>query len=311
MAFAMVFPGQGSQAVGMMAELYDEHEIIPALFNTASERLGFDLWSLIRNGPKEELDKTENTQPALLACGIATWQLWRQAGGGIPKVVAGHSLGEYCALIAAGVLEFGDAITLVRDRGRYMQMAVPPGRGGMAAILGLEDEQVTEICRRFSGQSTVSVANFNSPGQVVIAGQAEAVGRAMEAAKAAGAKRTIKLDVSVPSHCALMTTAADQFSLRLSQVEFNNASIPVIQNADTEQRTEAGALKAAMPKQLHQPVRWTDTILKIKKQGILQIVECGPGRVLSGLIKRIDSELTAYPVFDSATLATTLTAVTV
>jgi len=311
MAFAMVFPGQGSQAVGMMAELYDEHEIIPALFNTASDRLGFDLWSLIRNGPKEELDKTENTQPALLACGIAMWRVWRQAGGGIPKVVAGHSLGEYCALIAAGVLEFGDAITLVRDRGRYMQLAVPPGCGGMAAILGLEDEQVTEICRRFSDKYTVSVANVNSPGQVVIAGQTEAVGRVMEAAKAAGAKRTIKLDVSVPSHCALMTAAADQFLLRLNQVEFNNASIPVIQNADTGQRTEADALKAAMPKQLYQPVRWTDTILKIKRQGILHIVECGPGRVLSGLIKRIDSELTAYPVFDSATLATTLMAVTV
>jgi len=308
MAVAMVFPGQGSQTVGMLMELEQKHAIVKSIFRQASDSLNFDLWSLVQNGPKKELDKTENTQPALLVCGVALWKIWRQSGGTIPAVLAGHSLGEYTALVAAAVLDFDEAVTLVRDRGRYMQEAVPAGEGAMAAILGLPDEQVVEICAQYSVNATVSVANFNSPGQAVIAGHTAAVAYVMEAAKTAGAKRTIKLDVSVPSHCALMNAVTEKYSLRLDKVKFSDAVIPVIQNADTVKRTDAQAIKNALLQQLHQPVRWTDTILKIKALGKTKIIECGPGKILTGLIKRIDRDLTVYPVFDSETMATALTA---
>jgi len=310
MGSAIVFPGQGSQTVGMLSAFTQNHAIIKSVFGEASERLDFDLWLLIQNGPKDELDKTENTQPAMLACGVALWKLWRQAGGIVPDVLAGHSLGEYTALVAAGALNFGDAVTLVRDRGRYMQQAVPAGEGAMAAILGLTDEQVMEICALNSVDAIVSVANFNSPGQAVIAGHTGAVAKVMDDAKTAGAKRVIMLDVSVPSHCRLMQSMTEKYSQRLAELKFSDADIPVVQNADTVQRTDSQAIKNALLQQLHQPVRWTDTILKIKALGITNIIECGPGKVLTGLIKRIDRELTAYPVFDFVTLATALTAVT-
>ena len=309
MSLAIVFPGQGSQAVGMLSDLNAKQPMIKSVFEQASDNLGFDLWEMVRNGPKEELDRTENTQPALLAGGVAIWRIWQQAGGIMPAVLAGHSLGEYTALVAANVLEFDDAITLVRDRGRYMQQAVPAGHGAMAAILGLQDDKVMEVCSNNSTGETVSVANYNSPGQVVIAGHTGAVERAAEAARRAGAKRVIMLDVSVPSHSILMKEAAEKFSLRLTAVAFSNAEIPVIQNIDATRRTNAEAIRDALVQQIYQPVRWTDTIQSMKTAGIRTLLECGPGKVLTGLTKRIDRELKAYAVFDNESLATALTAV--
>jgi len=294
----------------MLSDLQGHQPIVKSVFSQASDKLGFDLWGLVQNGPKEELDRTENTQPALLASGVAIWRAWQQAGGIMPVVMAGHSLGEYTALVAANVLDFGEAVTLVRDRGRYMQQAVPAGQGAMAAILGLQDEQVTSICAENSTTDVVSVANFNSPGQVVIAGHSAAVGRAAEAARQAGAKRVVMLDVSVPSHCALMKEAAEKFSRRLAGINFSDAEIPVIQNVDATRRTNASEIRNALVQQIHQPVRWTDTIQCMKSAGIRQLLECGPGKVLTGLIKRIDRELNTYAVFDGESLTTALSAVT-
>lgn len=290
-----------------MADLGDSHPIVKSTFQQASDILGLDLWDLVINGPKEELDRTENTQPTLLTSGVAIWRIWQQAGGVLPEVMAGHSLGEYTALVAAEVLDFSDAVALVRDRGRYMQQAVPAGQGAMAAILGLQDDQVKTVCDQNSAAGIVSVANFNSPGQVVIAGQAAAVGQAAEAARQAGARRVVMLDVSVPSHCALMQDAADNLSQRLSEVSFANAKIPVIQNVDATSRTDAGEIKNALLQQIQQPVRWTDTILGMKSAGIRTLVECGPGKVLTGLVKRIDRDIKSYAVFDNESLAAALT----
>ena len=306
MSFAIVFPGQGSQSVGMLTEFYDNEKVVRSLFTEASECLDYDLWKLVLGGPKEQLDQTEITQPALLTSALAIWHVWRQAGGNIPQIVAGHSLGEYTALVAAAVLKFKDAVLLVRDRGRYMQDATPPGLGSMAAILGLGDDQVIEVCNREACGEIVSVANFNSPGQVVIAGHSAAVNRAAVAALEAGAKKVIPLDVSVPSHCGLMKEVAGKFSDRLNEVEFNDAVIPVVQNFDAEARTDAGEIRKALVMQLHQPVKWTDSIIKIQSRGITDIIECGPGRVLSGLIKRIDRGLNTYPLQDPKSLNTVL-----
>ncbi|MFQ5660458.1 MAG: ACP S-malonyltransferase [Gammaproteobacteria bacterium] len=305
---AFVFPGQGSQSLGMLSDVAGEFTALESVFNEASERLGFDLWRLIQEGPEVELNKTENTQPALLAASVAMWRIWKQSGGGIPACMAGHSLGEYTALVCAGVFDFSDAIALVAERGRTMQQAVPEGSGAMAAILGLEDEKVIAVCQRVSNGQTVSAANFNSPGQVVIAGHRQAVQQAMDAARQAGAKRAVMLPVSVPSHCALMQAASDQFTEYLEQTRFSDASIPVIHNVDAEQHTASIEIKQALLRQLHQPVRWVDTILTMRTRGITRILECGPGRVLTGLVKRIDRSLESMPINDCPSLKAALPA---
>ena len=305
---AFVFPGQGSQAVGMLSPLAEDYPVIIETYSEASKALGFDLWERVQNGPESELNKTEITQPALLAAGVAMWRLWEQAGGGRPRVMAGHSLGEYTALVCAEVIAFADAVALVAERGRLMQEAVPAGTGAMAAVLGLDDDVVGECCSRAGEGQIVSIANFNSPGQIVIAGHARAVERASVLAKEAGAKRVVPLPVSVPSHCQLMEAAADKFAERLNAVTFSDGKIPVIQNVDVEVRSAAGEIKTVLVKQLHQPVKWVETILKIKSMGITDIIESGPGKVLTGLIKRIDKELNAVALTDKQSLETALAA---
>jgi len=303
MSLAILFPGQGSQSTGMLSELAASFPEVESVYSEASQVLGFDLWKLVQHDDGEALNKTENTQPALLAAGVATWKIWQAQGGQAPTVFAGHSLGEYTALVCAGALEYTEAVSLVADRGRYMQEAVPAGTGAMAAILGLEDSAVIEVCRQINGDQIVSAANFNSPGQVVIAGHTGAVQEALESARQAGAKRAVLLPVSVPSHCSLMLAAAQKLELRLDQVCFSDASVPVVQNVDSGMRTDMGAIKKALVEQLHQPVHWYESIEKMKTtKGITQVVECGPGKVLTGLCKRIDRGLGAAAVYDPASL---------
>lgn len=299
---AIIFPGQGSQSLGMLSALAESFPVVRATYDEASQALGFDLWRLTQEGSEQELNRTEHTQPALLAAGQAVWRVWDESAGEQPSLLAGHSLGEYTALVCAGVIDFSDAITLVAERGKYMQEAVPHGTGAMAAILGLKDEQVVEVCQAVSGEQIVSAANFNATGQVVIAGHTKAVQQAMASAKQAGAKRAIMLPVSVPSHCALMKQAADRLATRLQSITFSNANIPVIQNVDVEQHTTAQDIKQALIQQLYQPVRWLETIGKMQNSGITQLIECGPGKVLTGLIKRIDRSLDALAVYDPASL---------
>lgn len=302
MSLAIIFPGQGSQSLGMLSALAESFPVVRATYEEASQALGFDLWRLTQDGPETELNRTEHTQPALLAAGRAIWRVWNESGGEQPGMFAGHSLGEYTALVCAGVIDFSDAITLVADRGRYMQEAVPQGTGAMAAILGLDDEQVIEVCQAITGEQIVTAANFNATGQVVIAGHVGAVQQAMEAAKQAGAKRAILLPVSVPSHCALMTQAADRLATRLESLTFSTANIPVIQNVDVEQHTATEGIKQALIQQLYQPVRWVETVHKMQNNGVTQLVECGPGKVLTGLVKRIDRNLNALAVYDPSSL---------
>jgi [acyl-carrier-protein] S-malonyltransferase len=299
---AFVFPGQGSQSTAMLAELASEHEIVEQTFFVASESLGYDLWDLVQNNPGDKLNKTEYTQPALLSASYAVWQIWRKLEGPQPGIMAGHSLGEYTALVCAGVLSLENAVTLVSDRGKFMQDAVPEGTGAMAAILGLENEAVLQVCEQASAALTVSAANFNSAGQVVIAGHKDAVEKAIELAKEAGAKRAMLLPVSVPSHCALMHSAAERLAERMADMQFSEANIPVIQNVDVVKRTDPDEIKKALLKQLHQPVRWVETIETIKALQISRIIECGPGKVLTGLIKRIDRTIQVDPIFDLKSL---------
>lgn len=297
-----MFPGQGSQSVGMSAAIAEKYPVIKTVYAGASEVLGYDLWQLVNEGPETELNVTSRTQPALLAAGVALWKVWQERGGPAPAIMAGHSLGEYTALVCSGVLEFGDAVALVADRGAFMQAAVPEGTGSMAAILGLGEEKVMAICEQAAQGQVVSAANFNSAGQIVIAGHKEAVNRAVELAAAAGAKRSVVLAVSVPSHCALMQGAADRFSVRLENVAMSPANIPVIHNVDVSTRTDPRAIKQALVEQLYQPVRWVETIEHMSKKGITRIVECGPGKVLCGLIKRIDRQIETFPVYDPESL---------
>lgn len=299
---AFVFPGQGSQAVGMVSTLAEKYTEIEGTFDQASEILGYDLWELVENGPGQELNITAKTQPALLVASVAIWNLWSLKSGPAPVVMAGHSLGEYSALVCAGILDFADAITLVADRGRYMQEAVPEGSGSMAAILGLDNDQVENICVEAAQGQIVSAANFNSPGQVVIAGHCAAVKRAVELAKNAGARRSIILPVSVPSHCALMEPAAGQFAERLKGIKFAAGRVPVIHNVDVSYKSGPEAIRQALVNQLSRPVRWVETIEMMKRLGITFIVECGPGKVLSSLIKRIDRTLQTFPVSDPESL---------
>ncbi|HHI76383.1 MAG TPA: [acyl-carrier-protein] S-malonyltransferase [Gammaproteobacteria bacterium] len=302
MRLAMTFPGQGSQSVGMLGDLAAAFPLVRETFEEASDALGSDLWTLSQQGPAEELNRTENTQPAMLAADIAVWRVWNEQGGPEPMLLAGHSLGEYAALVAAGALEFADAVRLVRERGRLMQEAVPAGEGAMAAILGLDDDQVRAICAEAAQGEVAEAVNFNSPGQVVIAGDAAAIARAVELAKAAGAKRALPLDVSVPSHCALMRDAAQRLREVLQSVAVEAPRIPVLHNVTVEPAAEPDAVRDLLARQLHGPVRWVETVRAMREQGAEALVEAGPGKVLTGLCKRIDRQITALPVFDGASL---------
>lgn len=304
--FAMVFPGQGSQTVGMLAELAAENPIIEATFKEASDALGYDLWQLTQQGPAEELNKTWQTQPALLAASVAIYRLWQQKGGQMPTMMAGHSLGEYSALVCAGVIDFADAIKLVELRGKLMQEAVPAGTGAMQAIIGLDDAAIQQACEEATQGQVVSPVNFNSPGQVVIAGHKEAVERAGAACKAAGAKRALPLPVSVPSHCALMKPAAEKLAVALENITFNAPALPVVNNVDVKCETSPEAIRSALVRQLYNPVRWTESVEFMAAQGVTALLEVGPGKVLTGLTKRIVDTLTASAVNDSASLAAAL-----
>lgn len=305
---AIVFPGQGSQAVGMLSELYQQHDVVKHTFAEASAALGYDLWALVANGPEEDLNETQRTQPALLTASVAVWRLWQQQGGATPAYFAGHSLGEYSALVCAGVLNLADAVKLVEKRGNYMQQAVPAGVGAMFAIIGLDDAAIVKACADAAQGEVVSPVNYNSPGQVVIAGHKAAVERAGELCKAAGAKRALPLPVSVPSHCALMRPAAEQLVADLAALHFNNAVIPVVNNVDVAIATDAAAIKDALVRQLYSPVQWTQTIEWLAAQGVTQVLELGAGKVLSGLIKRIDKNLSCASVGDIASLQAALAA---
>lgn len=300
---AFVFPGQGSQALGMLAELAGAQPIVGQTFAEASEVLGYDLWALVQDGPVETLNETDKTQPALLAASVAIWRAYVASGKAMPAMLAGHSLGEYSALVCAGVIDFKDAIKLVELRGQLMQQAVPAGTGAMYAIIGLDNDGIANACIEAAHGEVVSPVNFNSPGQVVIAGQKEAVERAAAACKAAGAKMAVALPVSVPSHCALMKPAADKLAVALNDVQFNAPSITVINNVDVASPTAVAYIKDALVRQLYCPVRWSETVELMAEKGITQLVECGPGKVLTGLAKRINKSLSAQAVNDVASLA--------
>ena len=306
MSLALVFPGQGSQAVGMLSGLAENNPLVVETFTEASDALGFDLWSLVQNGPEDELNQTANTQPAMLAAGVATWRVWREKGGAAPVVMAGHSLGEYTALVCAGSLEFADAIKLVADRGRFMQQAVPTGEGAMAAIIGLDDDGVRSLCEANAAGEVLSPVNFNSPGQVVIAGSAAAVQRAVNSAKQAGAKRALVLPVSVPSHCRLMHGAAEHMAERLEDIDLAAPQIPVIHNFNVRVEKTPESIKQALVSQIEQPVRWVETIQKMAADGVDRLVECGPGKVLVGLNKRIDKTMNTWAVYDAETMTAAL-----
>ncbi|MDE1240914.1 ACP S-malonyltransferase [Vibrio aestuarianus] len=300
--FAIVFPGQGSQTVGMLAELGQQYDVVQQTFAEASEVLGYDLWALVQNGPAEDLNQTFRTQPALLAASVAIWRVWQSLGLAQPTLLAGHSLGEYSALVCAGVIDFKQAIKLVELRGQLMQEAVPAGVGAMSAIIGLDDEAIAKACEAAAQGEVVSPVNFNSPGQVVIAGNKDAVERAGALCKEAGAKRALPLPVSVPSHCALMKPAAEKLAIALESIEFNAPQIPVINNVDVATETAPEKIKDALVRQLHSPVRWTEGVQLMSEQGIEKLLEVGPGKVLTGLTKRIVKTLEAAAVNDTASL---------
>ncbi|KFK96482.1 MULTISPECIES: ACP S-malonyltransferase [unclassified Serratia (in: enterobacteria)] len=304
--FAFVFPGQGSQTVGMLADLAAQFPIVEQTFSEASSALGYDLWQLVQQGPAEELNKTWQTQPALLAASVAIFRVWQQQGGKTPAMMAGHSLGEYSALVCAGVLEFAAAIRLVELRGKLMQEAVPEGTGAMYAIIGLDNDSIAKACEESAQGQVVSPVNFNSPGQVVIAGNKEAVERAGAACKAAGAKRALPLPVSVPSHCALMKPAADKLAVALQSVAFSAPVVPVVNNVDVRAETAPEAIRSALVRQLYSPVRWTESVEFMAAEGVASLLEIGPGKVLTGLTKRIVDTLTAAAVNDTATLSAAL-----
>ena len=301
--FAMVFPGQGSQTVGMLAELAGDYPIVQETFKQASEVLGYDLWQLVQEGPSEELNKTWQTQPALLTASVAVYRVWQQKYPALkPEVMAGHSLGEYSALVCAGVLDFQDAVKLVELRGKLMQQAVPEGTGAMYAIIGLDNDAIINACKQAEQGEVVSAVNFNSPGQVVIAGAKAAVERAAALCKEAGAKRALPLAVSVPSHCALMKPAADQLSVSLESITLKAPVVAVLNNVDVKAETDAVAIRNALVRQLYSPVRWTETVEKMAQNGVEVLVEVGPGKVLNGLTKRIVDSLQAVSVNDVKSL---------
>jgi [acyl-carrier-protein] S-malonyltransferase len=306
MKLAFVFPGQGSQSIGMLNALSAEQPQVKATFAEASQTLGYDLWQIVEQGPEERLNQTAVTQPAMLTTGVAVWRVWRAHGGAAPAYMAGHSLGEYTALVCADAMAFTDAVRLVADRGRFMQEAVPAGQGGMAAILGLDDEAVRKVCQEAANGEVLEAVNYNSPGQVVIAGSAAAVARGAERAKAAGAKRAVILPVSVPAHCRLMHPAAERLAARLREVDIRTPAVPVLHNVHVQSETSADAIRDALVRQVESPVRWVETIERMVANGVDRLVECGPGKVLAGLNRRIDKRAETLPVYDPATLGAAL-----
>jgi len=310
MSIAFVFPGQGSQQVGMMTG-FAEHPVVRATFAEASEVLGDDLWQLAEQGPAEALNLTRNTQPLMLTAGVAIWRAWQAAGGATPSYMAGHSLGEYTALVASGAIAFRDAVPLVRFRAEAMQDAVPAGAGAMAAVIGADERAIADACREAAQGEVVEPVNFNGPGQIVIAGNKAAVERAMAAAKARGAKRALLLPVSAPFHSSLLAPAAERLAARVANVDVAPPRIPVVHNVDVATHTTADEIRAALARQAASPVRWTETVKWLVAHGVTGIVECGPGKVLAGLARRIDDALAAYALTDGAALDETRAAVAV
>ena len=304
---AFVFPGQGSQSVGMLAPLADEYSSIQQLFSRASDVLGYDLWALAQSGPQEQLNLTEQTQPLLLTSSVAIWQVWQSLGGSVPALMAGHSLGEYSALVCSGVIDFDAAVSLVRDRGKFMQQAVPQGVGAMSAVLGLDDQVIVSICQDVSVDgNVVEAVNFNSPGQVVVAGNADAVSKAADLLKEAGAKRVAPLPVSAPFHTSLMKPAAEQLAVAIAKVEFHAPTIPIVHNVHASIESDPGKIRQLMVEQTASPVRWTQSIEFMVARGVERVVECGPGKVLSGLCRRIHKPLSASAIETPDALQATL-----
>ena len=301
-SLAFVFPGQGSQSVGMLADLAAAHGEVKATFDEASQGAGIDLWTLSQQGPEDQLNRTENTQPALLAASVAVWRVWQKLDGARPAQLSGHSLGEYSALVCAGALSLHDAAALVAERGRLMQAAVPPGVGAMAAILGGDDAQIAAVCEEVAQGQVVAPANYNSPGQLVIAGNAEAVDRALAKLAEQGIKKAVKLAVSVPSHTALMREAADKLGERMSSIAWQLPVISVVQNAEARSYASVEEIRGALQRQLYLPVRWTECVQALVAGGATRIAECGPGKVLAGLIKRIDKGVEARAIGTPADL---------
>lgn len=306
MSLAFIFPGQGSQSVGMLKDLAESFPEILTTFQQASDALGYDLWSIIQAGPIDKLNSTDITQPAMLASGVATWRAWQAKGGTLPSLLAGHSLGEYTALVCAESLDFIDAVKLVSQRGQFMMQAVPAGTGAMAAILGMEDELVRQVCVEAAEDDVLEAVNYNSPGQVVVAGNKSAVERVCILAKEKGAKRAIELPVSVPSHCALMKPAAEQLAEILNEITFKKPSIPVYNNVDVVAAESEAEIRDALKRQLFNPVRWVEIIEKMSSSGADQFIECGPGKVLVGLNKRINKSLSTIALLDNSTLEAAL-----
>jgi [acyl-carrier-protein] S-malonyltransferase len=303
---AFVFPGQGSQKIGMLAELSEQYSIVGETFTEASEVLGYDLWDLVQNGSQEDITLTERTQPLLLTASVAVWRVWLQEGGAQPSLMAGHSLGEWSALVCAGVVEFKDAVRLVRNRGAYMQEAVPAGEGAMAAIIGLDDELIKSICADACQGEEVAAVNFNSPGQVVIAGNAAAVDRAISGCKEAGAKRALPLPVSAPFHTNLMQPAAERLADEIMATEFSVPQTLVVHNVNAQTEDDPERIKQLMIKQICSPVLWVDCVNTLTANGIDTVVECGAGKVLSGLCKRIDRSLNTHATENTASLTASL-----
>lgn len=306
---AFVFPGQGSQKIGMLSELAAANPIVESTFAEASEALGYDLWTMIQQGEQEDINLTERTQPMLLTSSVAIWRLWNDKAGPMPAQMAGHSLGEWSALVCAGAVDFVDAVKIVRARGAYMQEAVPVGVGAMAAILGLDDQIIIDACESARDGEVVDAVNYNAPGQVVIAGSAAAVDRAIDICKQAGAKRAMALPVSAPFHTSLMKPAADRLAELVESTQFNAPQIPVIHNVNGMTETDPASIQALMLEQIYKPVMWVDCINGLKKGGANLFIECGPGRVLNGLTKRIDRDLTSFSTDDVASLDNALTSV--
>lgn len=290
---AFVFPGQGSQKIGMLADLAEQNPIIEKTFSEASDVLGYDMWQLIQQGAQEDINLTQRTQPILLTCSVAIWRLWNEKQGAVPSQMAGHSLGEWSALVCANVIDFADGLRIVEARGKYMQQAVPVGQGAMAAIIGLDDQAILDACTEARDLGVVDAVNFNAPGQVVIAGSNDAVERAMEICKSAGAKRALPLPVSAPFHTSLMKPAADNLADMVNAVSFRAPEVPIMHNVHAKNEHDPEAIKALMLEQIYSPVKWVDCVKQLKESGINTIVECGPGKVLSGLCKRIDRDLTS------------------
>jgi [acyl-carrier-protein] S-malonyltransferase len=311
-SIAFVFPGQGSQKVGMLSASYETFQAVRDTFAQSSEVLGYDMWDLIQSGEQEALNLTETTQPVLLTCSVALWRAWLEQGGGQPDVMAGHSLGEFSALVCAGALAFDDAVKLVRQRGAFMQTAVPVGEGAMAAIIGLDDEAINAICAKTAseGHGVVAAVNFNSPGQVVIAGHTGAVDAAIVALKEAGAKRALPLPVSAPFHTALMKPAGERLAEVMDAIEIASPVIPVIHNVNAETEDSPDRIRALLVEQIYSPVQWTGCVQAIVGRGVSQVVECGPGKVLSGLNRRIDKSLQSFSLEEPDSLAQTLTELT-